>query len=113
MAESITMFGSLKNLLNSNWYNNLDNHVIKLSLNGVSSLWQVFSVYHIPTTNDYIRTQFYSDDDFKAFVDNLKQRSVYVFNTEVLPTDKIITLSTCYNETEKMVMHAKLIKYAS
>ena len=107
------MFGSLKNILKSKWYNNLDNHVIKVSLNGTSSLWQVFSVYHIPTTNDYIRTAFLDDNDFKEFVDMLKQRSFYTFNTEVLGTDKIITLSTCYNDDEKMVMHAKLIKYAS
>ena len=108
-----TMFGSLKNLLNTNWYNNLDNHVIKVYINGRSTLWQVFSVYHIPTTNDYIQVSFNSDESFKQFVDMLQQRSYYKFNTSVSATDKIITLSTCYNDQEKMVMHAKLIKYTN
>ncbi len=108
-----TMFGSLKNLLNSNWYNNLDNHVIKVYINGKSTLWQVFSVYHLPTTNDYIQVAFNSDDTFKQFVDMLQARSYYKFNTTVSATDKIITLSTCYNDNEKMVMHAKLIKYTN
>ncbi len=108
-----TMFGSLKNILNTNWYNNLDNHIIKVVLNGTSSLWQVFSVYRIPNTNDYIRTSFNSDEDFQSFTDMIQQRSVYHFNTEVLPTDKILTLSTCYDLKEKVVMHAKLIKYTT
>lgn len=108
-----TMFGSLKNLLSSNWYHNLDNHVIKVYINGKSTLWQVFSVYHIPTTNDYIQVDFSSDNEFKQFVDMLQQRSYYTFNTNVSATDKIITLSTCYNDQEKMVMHAKLIKYTN
>ncbi len=108
-----TMFGSLKNILDSDWYNNLDNHIIKVVLNNTSSLWQVFSVYRIPNTNDYIRTKFNNDDDFTSFIDLITQRSFYKFNTEVLPTDKIITLSTCYDLKEKVVMHAKLIKYTA
>lgn len=42
-----TMFGSLKNLLKSSWYDNPDNYLIKLSTPTSNSLWQVFSVYHI------------------------------------------------------------------
>ncbi len=107
-----TMFGSLKNLLRSNWYNNKNNYIIKLSTNNQNTLWQVFSVYHIPTTTDYLRTTFLNDNDFKTFTDMLLNRSVYNFNTTVNANDKILTLSTCYANSEKMVMHAKLIKYS-
>lgn len=106
-----TMFGSLKNLLKSDWYSNTDNHIIKLSTKNQNTLWQVFSVYHIPTTNDYLRTSFNSDFDFTSFAKKLQNRSVYSFNTSVTENDKILTLSTCYANDEKMVMHAKLIKY--
>lgn len=43
----------------------------------------------------------------------LQDRSVYKFNTAVSEKDKILTLSTCYKNNQKMVMHAKLIKYSN
>lgn len=108
-----TMFGSLKKLLNSNWYNDKDNHIIKLSTKNQNTLWQVFSVYHIPTTSDYLKIDFDSPEQFSNFAKMLQDRSVYSFNTSVGGNDKILTLSTCYSNGEKMVMHAKLIKYSN
>lgn len=104
------MFGSLKNILTSGWLNNKDNYIIKLSTEYENTLWQVISVYHIPTTNDYIQTEFKSDDEFINFGNKLINRSAHDFKTTINKDDKILTLSTCYNETEKVVMHAKLIK---
>ena len=105
-----TMFGSLKNTLSSDWLDNTDNYVVKLSTETENTLWQVFSIYHIPTTNDYIKTTFISDEDFLNFINLIKNRSMHDFNTLVDVNDKILTLSTCYNDEEKVVMHAKLIK---
>ena len=105
-----TMFGSLRNILNSSWYNNTNNHIIKLSTPTENTLWQVFSVYHIETTNDYIQTEFTSDEEYQTFLNMLKGRSAVTFDTSLNTTDKILTLSTCYNKTDKVVMHAKLIK---
>lgn len=105
-----TMFGSLKNIFETDWYNNKDNHVVKLSTATENTLWQVFSVYHIPTTSDYLQINFSSDEDFLEFVNKLKDRSQYDFNVEFNENDKILTLSTCYNDDEKVVLHAKLIK---
>lgn len=105
-----TMFGSLRNILSSSWYNNTNNHIIKLSTPTENTLWQVFSVYHIETTNDYIQTEFASDEEYQSFLDMLKGRSAATFDTSLNTTDKILTLSTCYNKTDKVVMHAKLIK---
>lgn len=105
-----TMFGSLRNILSSSWYNNTNNHIIKLSTPTENTLWQVFSVYHIETTNDYIQTEFTSDEEYQTFLDMLKGRSAVTFDTSLNTTDKILTLSTCYNKTDKVVMHAKLIK---
>ncbi len=108
-----TMFGSLRNILSSGWLNNPSNYVIKLSTETENTLWQVFSVYRIPTTNDYIQTQFGSDEQFQNFANLLLERSSYNFGTTVSATDKILTLSTCYNDDEKVVLHAKLIKRES
>lgn len=109
-AISKIMFGSLRNILNSSWVNNKDNYIVKLSTEYMNSLWQVFSVYKIPTTNDYIQTIFSDDDDFLKLANKLIERSNYNFNTSINENDKILTLSTCYNNNEKVVLHAKLIK---
>ncbi len=105
-----SMFGSLKNTLTKNWLNNTDNFIIKLSTPYENTLWQIFSIYHIPTTNDYIRTNFSSNTDFLEFANMLIGRSVHNFNTSVSENDYILTLSTCHGKTEKLVIHAKLIK---
>ncbi len=105
-----TMFGTLKNVLNNGWLNNTNNYVIKISSETENSLWQVFSVYRIPTTSDYLQTNFNDDIEYQNFLDMIKDRSSHNFNTNVASTDNILTLSTCYNNSDKMVVHAKLIK---
>ena len=105
-----TMFGSLKNIFASDWFDDTDNHIIKLSTLTENTLWQVFSVYHIPTTSDYLQTDFSSNEEFIKFVTMLMDRSQYEFNVEFNESDKILTLSTCYNDQERVVLHAKLIK---
>lgn len=105
-----TMFGTLKNIMRSNWYYDNDNHIVKLSTLSENTLWQVFSVYRIKTTSDYIITEFSSDEEFEKFIDLIKNRSSYNFYTSVNTNDKILTLSTCYDNDDKIVMHAKLIK---
>lgn len=104
------MFGSLKNILNDGWIDNKDNYVIKLSTKNENTLWQIFSVYHIDTTSDYLQTTFMDDTEFINFSKMLIDRSANDFKTKVNKDDKILTLSTCYNKKEKLVVHAKLIK---
>ena len=105
-----TMFGSLKNILSSGCLNNKNNYVIKLSTEKENTLWQVFSVYHIPTTSDYLQINFNSNKDFKNWTSILINRSAFNFNTSVNENDFVLTLSTCLNNNEKVVLHAKLIK---
>ncbi|MCI7554429.1 MAG: class B sortase [Tenericutes bacterium] len=108
--SNTSMFGTLKNILKSSWFKDSNNYVIKLATEQENSLWEVFSVYKIPTTSDYLQIKFSSDEEFQNFANKLIERSAYNFNTPVNSTDKIITLSTCWNNEEKVVMHAKLIK---
>ena len=105
-----TMFGTLKNVLKNGWLNNTNNYVIKISTETENSLWQIFSVYRIPTTSDYLQTNFNDETEYQNFLDMIKDRSSHNFDTNVVSTDNILTLSTCYNNSDKMVVHAKLIK---
>ena len=77
---------------------------------GENSLWQIFSVYIIETESYYITTNFNNDSDYLEFLETMKNRSKYDFNTELSSNDRIITLSTCYDDDRKTVVHAKLIK---
>lgn len=109
--QDTTMFGSLKNILNNGWLDYSENHIIKLSTEQDNSLWQVFSAYHIPTTSDYLQIKFSSNQEFLDFGNKLIKRSAHNFYTSINETDQILTLSTCYNnDTERIVLHAKLIK---
>lgn len=106
-----TMFGSLKNILKSSWYNNKNNHIIKFSTPKENTLWQVFSVYTIEAESYYITTKFPTNEYFKEFVTTLKSRSKIEFSATPDENDKILTLSTCKDSKgNRVVMHAKLIK---
>ena len=105
-----TMFGSLSKTLKSNWYTNKDNHIIRLSTENENTLWQIFSVYKIKEESYYITTSFASDSKYQEFLNTIKGRSLYDFNSNITSDDKILTLSTCYSDTERTVVHAKLIK---
>ncbi len=105
-----TMFGSIRSILNNGWLANSNNFVIKMVTNKEKTVWQVFSVYHIPTTSDYLQIDFSDNREFEEFLEIIKNRSSYDFKTKLTSDDQIITLSTCYNNTEKIVVHAKLIK---
>ena len=105
-----TMFGSLSKVLKPSWYNNKDNHIIRLSTDTENTLWQIFSVYKISEESYYITTNFNTNEEYTKFLNTIKQRSIHNFNTNLDINDKILTLSTCYSDTERTVVHAKLIK---
>ena len=106
-----TMFGSLRNVVKESWYSNKDNYIVKYSNFKSSSLWQVFSVYKIKETDDYLDINFNTTNDNINFINLIKNRSIYNFNSDVNAGDKILTLSSCYDDENRVVLHAKLIKY--
>ena len=109
-----SMFGSLKNILESSWYSNKNNHIIRLSTPTENTMWQVFSVYTIPKESYYITPSFNSNEAYLEFLNTIKSRSEVDFSGTVNTSDKILTLSTCKdNFGNRVVMHAKLIKRES
>ena len=106
-----SMFGSLKNILDSSWYSNKENHIIRLSTPTENTMWQVFSVYTIPKESYYITPTFNTDEEYLKFLNTIKNRSEVEFSGTVNTSDKVLTLSTCKdNFGNRIVMHAKLIK---
>ena len=106
-----SMFGTLRTILTNGWLNNPDNFYVRTVNDKDTALWQVFSVYRVPVTTDYIQTSFANDAQFEKFLMMLKNRSAKDFGATLSKTDKILTLSTCWNSNERVVLHAKLIKH--
>lgn len=105
-----SMFGTLKNVLTNSWLKNTDYHIIKISTLNYNYLFQVFSVYSVPNENYYLQTEFRNDEEFNSFLNTIVSRSVYDFQTEVNSETKILTLSTCHSDNDRLVVHSKLIK---
>lgn len=104
-----SMFGTLKNVLEKEWYNNEENYIIDLITEKEEQKYQVFSVYKIENEDYYIDTEF-KKNEFKKFVNKLKVRSIKDFEIEITEEDSILTLSTCAdNNKYRVVLHAKRI----
>lgn len=103
-----SMFGSLKNILNSAWYDNEENTNITLYTENEKSIYKVFSIYKIESEDYYIKTEFSNDNEFEKFIETLKKRSIKNFNIDISKEDSILTLSTCANNDKyRVVLHAK------
>ena len=109
IARAKLMFGNLRETLNERWYTNPDNQYIVFNTLSGNKKWRIFSIYKIPKTNDYLYSSFSTQDDFLAFVDKIKSRSIYNFGVDVKENDKILTLSTCQTSgKDRLVVHAVL-----
>lgn len=106
-----TMLGQIPYMLKKNWFNNPYKKYIKLSTKTTNSIWEIFSVYKINPTTDYLQVKFNSMENYTNFLNKIKERSEQPLETTISNTDKIITISTCDDTgTKRIVVHAKLIK---
>lgn len=103
-----SMFASLKDVIKEEWYNNENNKYIALITENENCKYQVFSVYQIETEEYYLQTNI---SNFKEFVEKIKGRSKKKFNVDIKETDRILTLSTCADNTKyRVVLHAVKVK---
>lgn len=98
-----TMFGSLKKLLKET-----KSSKITIFTEEHKYEFKVFSVYVIPTTTDYLTTNFATLEEHQDFINMITSRSKYNFEDIVTTSDRILTLSTCYSHYSRVVVHAKL-----
>ena len=111
--QNNSMFGTLSNVFKEEWLSNKENHYINFSTLNNNMVWEVFSTYTIEKEEYYIQSNFSSDEEYISFLNTIKNRSTYKYDVNISKEDKILTLSTCYNNDDKVVVHAKLIKRES
>ncbi len=110
MYYSGIMFGSLHKVTQKDWYENQENLIISFNTMYETMNWQIFSIYRVNKTSDYLITDFASDNDFQEYINLVKGRSKVDFGIDVTVKDHILTLSTCTGENQRLVVHAKLME---
>ncbi len=108
--SSGVMFGTLSKLRKASWFEKDERNYITFNTMNRGYKWQVFSVYSIKVTNDYLYTSFVNDKERENFYNKLAKRSTIKFDVEVNGDDKILTLSTCLDTTKRLVVHAVLVE---
>ena len=105
-----TMFGQLKKYKESDFFYGNNDIDIELS-NGDNLKYKVFSVYITNVEDNYIKTKFDNKDEYKDFLERIKNKSIYKSEIDLNEDDKIITLSSCSYEFDdaRIVVHGKLI----
>lgn len=105
------MFTTLQNTINPSWYKDTRNHLITYNTLNKINYFQVFSLYVIDVTNDYLITNYKNIKNYEEFLNKIKGRSIYDFGVNLDGSDHILTLSTCFkNGSQRVVLHAKLVK---
>ena len=100
-------FGTLKNTLTEEWYNNEDNRHITLVTEKGTFTYGVFSVYEEKASDYPIQTVFSNDNDFLKFLNTIKDKSIKDFDVKVSAEKGILTLSTCGNDNKnRVILHA-------
>ena len=105
-----TMFANLKKYKEDDFFYNNNYIEIELS-NGQYLKYKVFSVYITDINDNYTKTSFEDKDEYKEFLERIKNKSIYKSDISVNENDKIITLSTCSYEFDdaRLVVTGKLI----
>lgn len=105
-----TIFSKLKNVLEKKWLEDGSKHIITFDTEKDRLLFKVFSVYTMDQTTDYLQISFSSKDKYKEYLDTSLKRSIKDFKITPTVNNKILTLSTCYNDSnQRLIVQAKLI----
>ena len=104
------MFGGITSMFSNSYLSKEANNYITFNTENANMKWKIFSMYKIPETIDYLRNEFNTKDEFRDFINLIQSRSNYPFNVTVTENDKILTLSTCYNNSTRNVIHAVLVE---
>lgn len=107
-----SMFGSLKEILRDHFFDEEENRIIEIiDVENNVYRYEIFSFYSITSEEYYITTQFASVEEYSDFLNTIQNRSIKKFDSELLLTDHILTLSTCNGvggTNKRLVVHARL-----
>lgn len=108
-------FDQLKRFLDEDFAR--QNPYIFFSVAEQDLMWEVFAVYYTTTSLPYNMPEF-TDVGFAAIIEEMTARSEFIYDVQVLPEDRILTLSTCtyvftpgvYPNRYRFVISARLVE---
>ncbi len=108
--RDMSMFGSIEYCREDWWQQRDAYHIVRLTTKNEQSVWRVFAVFTTSVDFNYIQTTFANDVEFLGMVREMQDKSFCDFGVDVGADDRIITLSTCTDDADRLVLCAKLIK---
>lgn len=106
-----SMFGTVKNALDTSWCQNKDNQIITFYTPTGTLHYKIFSSYKISAETYYTQINFSNDSDYMKFLKKLESRSIYDYQVDLKENLPIITFSTCgATSKHRFVIHAQLIE---
>lgn len=106
--KNLSMFGQLRKFRTEEFYQ--ENQYFTVYTQDQVYRYQIFACYDISESGDIYTIGFAPDEEFGAFVDEMKRRSYYDTGVEATKQDKIITLSTCSATGKRFVINAKRVE---
>lgn len=102
-----SMFGTLKRYKNESFYR--EHPTLFLFTPEGNYTYEIFAAYTVKgASSDAYTYGFGSEDSFMAYITKVKGYAEYDTGVEILPSDKIITLSTCTNRgADRYVVQAR------
>ena len=103
------MFGMLTKYLTPSFYNAKGNKYIYLYCEEGVYIYEIFSIYITNAYDDSVYVFSYENDTaYENYIVNAKNKSYFNTGVSVNASDKIITLSTCYDEkVARLIIQAK------
>ncbi|MDO4552021.1 MAG: class B sortase [Bacillota bacterium] len=109
-TKNNSQFGSLRKLRDQSYYEEHSEFYVLLEDGYLT--YAIFSVHRAHTLSEVFQTDSTVAEEHQAFLDFALEQSVIESGIEVLPTDRIVTLSTCTGNdiNERLVVHGVLVE---
>lgn len=105
-----SMFSNLKLYLDKDYCSHDEHRYININTPKQKYIAEIFSVYKITSSNVTLPIQFSNNEEFLQTINSWKSTSIFDFQKDITPDDKILTLYTCDNNTTyRILIHAKLV----
>lgn len=103
-----SMFQNLMKFKDEEFWNN--NNKIILTIDGKEYEYEIFSAYVNDANNVEFKFDFRNDDEYLKYLEEIKEKSIFNRDIDIISNERIVTLSTCSyeNDDARMVIHGKL-----
>ena len=98
------MFGKLKNYQDYSFWNNSGNDVLYIYTGNVIKEYKIFSCYISEAISDTYTFNFPTLESMRDYAVNMKAKSMYDTGVDVSTATQVITLSTCTNDGEQLIL---------